>query len=209
MVVDQPPSPRRNNAEASSFQGTSSLRKRFCYEGYDVPETNPDHNQEGMRRHFHFNDGSNDSLTDDEMPNMRQVVKGGPSADEHAATEAAHSKAAALGIPPVTPVPITWPIWLVAEDLTIQDYLSTCQEQGKQPNPQHSWHTCALSNLHLQRVMAEMPTNQESCSQEEHGIYRCVEKAREAATKMKRGQRLESTIIYDNTPEDIWKVITA
>jgi hypothetical protein len=58
--------------------------------------------------------------------------------------------------------------------------------------------------------MAEMPAVQESCSQEEHGIYRCIEKAWEIATKMKRGQRLESTIICDNTAlEDIQKVIIA
>jgi hypothetical protein len=107
MVVDQPPSPQCDNAEASSSQGMSSLGKCFRYEGYDVPETNPDHNQEGVGRHFHFNDGSDDSLTDDEMPNMRQVVEGGPSAAERAATEAAHLKAAASGIPPVTPTPIT------------------------------------------------------------------------------------------------------
>jgi hypothetical protein len=56
--------------------------------------------------------------------------------------------------------------------------------------------------------MEEMPANQESHSQEEHGIYRHIEKAWEVATKMKRGQRLESTIIYDNTTlEDIRKVI--
>jgi hypothetical protein len=65
-----------------------------------------------------------------------------------------------------------------------------------------------LIDLHLQRVMAEMPANRESHSQEEHGIYRPIEKAQETAAKMKRGQRLESTVIYDNTaPEDIWKVI--
>jgi hypothetical protein len=63
-------------------------------------------------------------------------------------------------------------------------------------------------DLRLWRVMAEMLANRESHSQEEHGVYRCFEKAREAAAKMKRGQRLESMVIYDNTiPEDIWKVI--
>jgi hypothetical protein len=62
----------------------------------------------------------------------------------------------------------------------------------------------------LWRVMAEMPANRESHSQEEYGIYRHIEKAWELATKMKRGQRLESTIICDNTaPEDIQKVIIA
>jgi hypothetical protein len=143
-----------------------------------------------MGRHVHFfrfNDESNNSLTDDEMPNMRQVVKGGPSAEERAATKAARLKAVASGIPPVTPALITWPIWPVAEDLTVQDYLSACQEQGREPNPQHWWHTCALMDLHLQRVMAEMPANQESRSQEEHGVYRCIEKVREAAVKIKRG----------------------
>jgi hypothetical protein len=120
---------------------------------------NPDNNQEGAGRHFHFNDGSDDSLTDNEMPNMRQVVKGGPSTAERTAAEAARSKAAASGVPPVTPALITWPIWPVAEDLMIQDYLSACQEQRREPNPQHWWRTCALTDLHLQRVMAEMPAN--------------------------------------------------
>jgi hypothetical protein len=59
----------------------------------------------------------------------------------------------------VTPAPITWPTWPVAEDPTIQDYLSACQEQGREPNPQHWWHTCALMDLCLQRVMAEMLMN--------------------------------------------------
>jgi hypothetical protein len=95
MVVDQLPSPRHDNAEASSSQGTSSLGKCFRYKGYDAPNTNPDHNQEGAGRHFRFNDGSDDSLTNNEMPNMRQVVKGGPSAAERAAAEVACSKAAA------------------------------------------------------------------------------------------------------------------
>jgi hypothetical protein len=135
MAVDQLPSPQRDNTEASSSQGTSSLGKHFCYEGYDAPDMNPDHNQEGMGRHFRFNDGSDDSLTDDEMPNMRQVVEGGPSAAERAATEAACSKAVALGIPPVTPAPITWPTWPVEEDPMVQGYLSACQEQWREPNP--------------------------------------------------------------------------
>jgi hypothetical protein len=66
-----------------------------------------------------------------------------------------------------------------------------------------------LIDLHLQRVMAEMLANQDSHSKEEHGIYRCIKKAREITMKMKRGQRLDSTIILDDTTlEDIWKVIT-
>jgi hypothetical protein len=191
----------------------SSLRKRIRYEGYNTPDTNPDHYQEGVGRHVHsfrFNDGSDDSLTNDEMPNMRQVVKGGPSAAERAAAEAARSKAVASGVLPVTPAPITWPTWPVEEDPMVQGYLSACQEQGREPNSQHWWYTCALTDLRLRRVMAEMPVNQESRSQEEHGIYRCIEEAREAAAKMKKGQRLESPVIYDNTtPEDIRKVIIA
>jgi hypothetical protein len=184
----------------------SSLEKRLCYKGYDAPETNSDHNQEGTGRPFHFNDGSDDSLTNNEMPNMRQVVEGGPSTAECAAAEMACSKAAASGVPPVTPALITWPTWPVEEDPTVQGYLSACQKQGREPNPQHWWHTCALTDLHLRKVMAE----QESHYQEEHGVYRHVEKAREAAAKMKKGQRLESPVIYDNTaPEDIWKMIIA
>jgi hypothetical protein len=58
--------------------------------------------------------------------------------------------------------------------------------------------------------MAEMPANQDSHSKEEHGVYRCIEKAQEAAVKMKKGQGLESTIIFDATaPEDIQKTIIA
>jgi hypothetical protein len=191
----------------------SSPGKRFCYEGYNMPNTNPDHDQEGAGRHicsFCFNDGSDDSLTNDEMPNMRQVVKGGPSAAECAATEVAHLKAVASGVLPVTPAPITWLTWPVEEDPMVQDYISACQEQGREPNPQHWWRTCALTDLRLWRVMAEMPANQEFCSQEEHGVYRHIKKAQEVAVKMKRGQRLESTIICDNTAlEDIQKVIIA
>jgi hypothetical protein len=109
MAVDQLPSPRCDNTEASSSQGMSSLGKHFHYEGDDAPDINPDHNRKGAGRHFRFNDGSDDSLTDDGMPNMRQVVEGGPSAAERAVTEAARSKAAASCVPPVTPAPITWP----------------------------------------------------------------------------------------------------
>jgi hypothetical protein len=171
-----------------------------------MPDINPDYDQEGMRRNicsYHFNDGSDESLTDDEMPNMRQVIKGGPSTAEHIATKAAHSKAAASGVPPVTPALITWPTWPLEEDPMVQDYVSSCQEQGREINPQHWWHTCELTDLRLRRVMAEMPANRDSCSKEEHGVYRCIEKAWEAAAKMKRGQRLESTIIFNDTaPED-------
>jgi hypothetical protein len=140
----------------------SSLGKCFRYEGYDTPNMNPDHDQEGTGRHVHsfcFNDGSDNSLTNDEMPNMRQVIEGGPSTAEHAATEAAHSKAVASGVLPVTPTPITWLTWPVEEDPTVQDYISACQEQGREINPQHWWCTCALTDLHLRRVIAEMPAN--------------------------------------------------
>jgi hypothetical protein len=171
-----------------------------------MPNTNPDHDQEGTGRHvrsFCFNDGSNDSLTDDEMPNMRQVVKGGPSAAECTATEAARSKAAASGVLPVTPAPITWPTWPVEEDPTIQDYISACQEQGREINPQHWWHNCVLTDLRLRSVMAEMQAIQESHSQEEHGVYRRIKKAQEVAAKTKRGQRLESTSSATILPQKI------
>jgi hypothetical protein len=82
MAVDQPPSPRHENTEASSSWGTSSLRKCFHYKGSDVLEINPEYDQEGTGRGicpFHFNDGSDDSLTDDEMPNMRQIINKRPS----------------------------------------------------------------------------------------------------------------------------------
>jgi hypothetical protein len=62
-----------------------------------MPNTNPEYDQEGMGRNIHsycFNDGRNKNLTDDEMPNMRQVIEGGPSTAECTAAEAAHSQAA-------------------------------------------------------------------------------------------------------------------
>jgi hypothetical protein len=137
----------------------SSLRKRSRYKGYDTPDMNPDHGQEGMGRNihsYHFNDGSDESLTNDEMPDMRQVVGGGPSAAERAATEAACLKAVASGIPPVTPALITWPTWPLEEDSTVQKYVRSCQEQGREINPQDWRHTCKLTDLCLWRVMAEM-----------------------------------------------------
>jgi hypothetical protein len=152
MAVDQPLSPQYENAEASSSQGMSSLRKCFRYKGYNTPDTNPDHDQEGAGRNVHsyrFNDGSDESHTDDEMPDMRRVVEGGPSTAEHAATEAACLKAVASGIPPVIPTLITWPTWPVEEDPTVQDYISVCQEQGREINPQHWWCNCALTDLCL------------------------------------------------------------
>jgi hypothetical protein len=144
MVVDQPPSPQHGNTEASSSRGTSSLGKHLRYKGYDMLDTNPDHDQEGMGRNicsYCFNDRSNESLTDDEMPDMRQVIKGGPSTAECAAAEAACSKAVASGVPPVTPALITWPTWPLEEDPTVQDHISACQEQGREINPQHWWCT--------------------------------------------------------------------
>jgi hypothetical protein len=211
MAVDQPPSPQCENAEAGSSWGTSSLEKCFHYEGYDTPDINPDYDQEGVGRSIHshcFNDRSDESLTDDEMPDMRQVVEGGPSAAERAASKVACSKAVASGVPPVTSAPITWPTWPLEEDPTVQKYVRLCQEQGREINPQDWWHTCKLTNLCLWRVMAEMPANREFRSKEEHGVYRCIEKAREAAVKMKKGQGLESIVIYNTTTlEDIWKTI--
>jgi hypothetical protein len=212
IAVDQLPSPRCENAEASLSQGMSSLGKYFHYKGYDVPDINPDYNQEGAGRGIHplsFNDGSDEILTDDEMPDMRQVIKGGPSTAEHTAAEVARLKAAASGIPPVIPAPITWPTWPLEEDPMVYNYVTACKEQGREINPQYWWHTCKLTDLCLQRVMAEMLANQESCSKEEHGIYRHVKKAQEATMKMKKGQGLESTVIFNTTaPEDIWKTIT-
>jgi hypothetical protein len=158
----------------------SSLGKHFCYEGYDMPEINPDYDQEGAGRSICplcFNDGSDESLTDDEMPDIRQIIKGGPSAAEHAAAEVAHLKAAASGIPPVTPAPITWLTWPLEEDPTAHNYVSACKEQGREINPQYWWHTCKLTDLHLQRVMAEMLANRDFCSKEEHGVYKRIEKA--------------------------------
>jgi hypothetical protein len=81
MAVDQPPSPQCENAEASSSWGTSSLGKYFYYKGYDTPDINPDYDQEGAGRSIHshcFNDRSDKSLTNNEMPDMRQVLKGDP-----------------------------------------------------------------------------------------------------------------------------------
>jgi hypothetical protein len=140
----------------------SSLGKCFYYKGYDMPSTNPDHDQEGAGRNicsYRFNNGSDESLTDDEMPNMRQVVEGGPSTAEHMAAKVAYSKAVASGIPPVTPAQITWLTWPLEEDPTVQDHVSACQEQGREINPQHWWCTCVLTDLRLRRVMAEMPAN--------------------------------------------------
>jgi hypothetical protein len=131
MAVDQPPFPWHENAVASSSWGTSSLGKCFRYDGYDAPDMSPDYDQEGVGRNIHsycFNDGSDESLTDDEMPHMRQVIEGGPSTAESVAAKAAHSKAAASGIPPVTPTPITWLTWPLEEDPTVQDHISACQE---------------------------------------------------------------------------------
>jgi hypothetical protein len=94
------------------------------------------------------------------------------------------------------------------EDPTVQKYVRLCQEQGREIIPQDWWHTCKLTNLCLWRVMAEMPAKREFYSKEEHGVYRHIKKAQEAAAKMKKGQGLESVVIYNATTlEDIWKTI--
>jgi hypothetical protein len=64
------------------------LRKHFYYEGSDMLYLDSDYEQEGMVRGscpFNFNDGSDDSLTDDEIPDITQVIEGQPSVAECAA----------------------------------------------------------------------------------------------------------------------------
>jgi hypothetical protein len=201
--------------EASSSRGTSSLRKCFHYEGYNTPDMNPDHGQEGVGRNVHsyrFNDRSDESLTDNEMPDIRQVIKGGPSAAECAASEAARSKAVASGILPVTPDPRPNHMANMASgggpygprlyqcmprtgerDQPLALVVQLCTDRP----PPVKGHGRNASELRI-----PFPGG--------NGVYRHIEKAWELARKMKRGQRLESTIIHDNTtPEDIQKVIIA
>jgi hypothetical protein len=173
MAVDPLPSPRLENTEASSSQGMSSVRKQFYYEESDVPDTNPDYEQEGMGRGIHFfnfNYRSDGSLTVDEMPDMRQIIKGGPSAAEHAATKATRLAAAASGIMSVTPTPIMWPMWPVEEDPMVIDHINVCKMHGREVDPHQWWCTCALTDLCLQWVMAEMLADRDSHSKEEYGV---------------------------------------
>jgi hypothetical protein len=82
MAVDLPPSPRHENTEASLSWGMSSLGKCFRYEGSNAPYPDPDYEQEGAVRGscpFNFNDSSDNDLTDDNMPDMMQVIEGQPS----------------------------------------------------------------------------------------------------------------------------------
>jgi hypothetical protein len=123
MVIDPPSSPRCKNAEASSSQRMSSLRKCFCYKGPEMPYSNPDYKQEGVAGDSHpliFNDGSDvDLITNDNKPCITQVIKGQtPMAASLAATT--------TGVPLVTPAPITWPTWAIEEDPTISAYRDAC-----------------------------------------------------------------------------------
>jgi hypothetical protein len=176
-----------------------------------MPDLDPDYEQEGPRSgiySFNFNHRSDDSLSNDKMPNMRQIIEGGPSVAEQATAEAAHSVTVASGISPVTPAPITWPMWPVEEDPTVKKHLNTLKMQGREVNPHKWWHTCTLPSLCLQWVMAEMPDDRESQSKEEHGVYHHIEKAQEAFANMKKGKGQEPPFVFDNAAlEDIQKTL--
>ena len=68
-------------------------------------------------------------------------------------------------------------------DPTIMDYCAACQQQGQDPDWSTWWHTCPIDDLCIQRVMAEMPTDKDSCTWEQHHVERARKHKEKPAKK--------------------------
>jgi hypothetical protein len=83
--------------------------------------------------------------------------------------------------PPVVPVepiplaPITWLVWPVDKDPTIQAYHDSCMQQGQPIDKSKWWMMCPLDNFHLRHMLAAMPADMEAQTREQHGANRCVQ----------------------------------
>jgi hypothetical protein len=83
--------------------------------------------------------------------------------------------------PPVAPVepiplaPISWPVWLVDKDPTIQAYRDSCTQQGQPIDKSKWWMTCPLDDFRLRRMLATMPVDAEARTREQHSANHCVE----------------------------------
>jgi hypothetical protein len=78
-------------------------------------------------------------------------------------------------VEPIPLAPITWPVWLVDKDPTIQAYCNSCVQQGQPIDKSKWWMTCPLDDFHLRHMLAAMPVDTEAWTREQHSTNHRVE----------------------------------
>jgi hypothetical protein len=113
-----------------------------------------------------FNDGEDDDFfSDPDQPkNMAPVIEGQTPTQPPVAL-----------VEPIPLAPITWLVWPVDKDPTIQAYYDSCAQQGWPIDKSKWWMTCPLDDFCLRCTLAAMLADVEARTREQHGTNHHVE----------------------------------